>query len=752
MKLFICEKPSQARDIAKHLGARQPGQGCLTGGGVTVTWCIGHLLEQAAPEHYQPELKTWNLALLPVLPKQWAMNVKSSVRDQFKAVSSLVKQATAVVIATDADREGEVIAREVLQLCGYRGPISRLWLSALDDASVKAALNALLPGAKTHPMYLSGLGRSRADWLAGMNLTMALTKAFGTGGKGAVLHCGRVQTPVLGLIVRREKAIAAFKPKPYFTLDVVFEMLGTAVPMTWTAPESVLDGEGHVVDRSYLDAVASSVKAKTGRVADVKQTPERELAPLLYSLGSLQRDASRLFGLKAQAVLDACQALYEKHKATSYPRTDCEYLPVSMFGDTRQVLDAMANCTSGLKTLVNAAKLTDMPRVFNDKKITAHHAIIPTANSTVRTIDMSSTELKVYNLICARYIAQFLGAFEFTKTVLTVVCESEKFTQTGTTPKVIGWRAAGQHFGLADAKKHKASDDDNEQVEPVMMPSVKVGDQAINRKAEVQKKQTSPPKRYTEGTLLGAMESIDREIDDPRLKKIMQTKEKAGIGTDATRSAIIEGLFRREYIVTERKYLVPTQKGIGLIETIERFEPSLVDPVLTALWEEKLAQIEAGKISLEEFEAVLGNWLTSLIVKIRSKATNTSSVVATPSSAARVSAVRVSAVRVSAASNTKYICPSCGKVLMQRAGGRGPFWGCSAYPACRVTLPDVAGKPGARSAPGGVPAKGTPLVVRFEDKEKVKSLGAKWDGNVRSWVVPNGISLEPFRAWLPTAH
>lgn len=688
MRLFICEKPRQAKDIAPHVGARQRDEGCIIGQGVVVTWCIGHLLEQAKPDVYVPELKRWSLEPLPVVPERWQMEVKPSTKSQYAVVSQLIKQASEVVIATDADREGEVIAREVLERNRYSGPIRRLWLGALDDATVKKALGKLLPSEKTVGMYYSGMGRSRADWLAGMNVTMALTTAFGSGmGRAGVLHCGRVQTPVLALVVRRERAIANFKPKTYFVLNAQFEMLGSLVPMDWLCPQDKLDADGHCVEKAVVDAVAKKISGKTGWLEKVTRTPERERAPLLYSLGSLQREASAKLGLKAQAVLDACQALYEKHKATTYPRTDCEYLPTSMFGETGVVVDALVKADQRLGKIAEQAGFGSPGRVFNDKKVTAHHAIIPTTNPAVRVQDMSQTEFMVYDLIRRRYLAQFLGDYEFTKTVIELACEGERFTKTGKTPTVLGWRRAYAGMVMQTSARAKAPQKDGEVVKDVVIPDVSVGGQAINRLAETSKAQTKPPARYTEGTLLGAMESIDKVIDDPRLRKIMQTKEKAGIGTDATRASIIEGLFKREYIANEKKAIVPTSKGIQLIELIERIAPELADPVLTAEWEEKLMQIEAGQFGLPRFESELSDWLTQLIEKIRAQAGHVRVTVAAPKGAVE--------------------CTSCGGHMIKRTGSAGAFWGCSGYPQCKSTLPDVNGKPGAaRPRAGGSSANG----------------------------------------------
>lgn len=695
MRVFLCEKPSQGATISKHVGAYQRGNGANTGPGVAVTWAIGHLVEQAKPEHYNPALSRWDIALLPVIPVKWAMEVKAPTKDQFQAIKRTLQSATSVVIATDADREGEVIARELLDICGYRGPVQRLWLGALDDASVKKGLAKLLPNEKTLPLYLSGMGRSRADWLAGMNMTMALTSAFGTGGKDGVLHCGRVQTPVLSLIVRRERAITNFTPKTYYNLRAVFEMKRVAVPMAWKMPKERLDAEGHCVDAAFVKAIASKIAGKTGQVAQVATTPERELAPLLYSLGSLQQDAAKRYGLKVQSVLDAAQALYEKHKATSYPRTDCEYLPLSMFAEAGEVLKAVAQAnagtTAGFAALCASANTSQAGRAFNDAKVTAHHAIIPTGNPAVRLGDMSSTERLVYDLIRRRYLAQFLGAFEFKKTVLQVECVGEVFSATGSIPLVQGWKQA--YEGLQEAKKpakasKESKDTDSNATENIALPAVVVGTPAHNRKAELATEKTKPPKRYTEGTLLAAMESIDKIIDDPRLKRVMQTKEKAGIGTDATRASIIEGLLKRGYVETSGKNLAPTERGNYLVATIESLAPEMADPVLTALWEEQLNLIEAGSLKLDQFERNLALWLEQIVGKIRTKAATMPRPAARATHPAKVPALEQPC--------EVYPCEACGKPMRRRNGSSGVFWGCSGYPACKCTLPDVDGKPGSR--------------------------------------------------------
>ncbi len=665
---------------------------------MTITWCIGHLLEQAPPDAYVPALKVWNLEHLPVLPETWQMDVKNATKAQYKIVQKHLKQATEVVIATDADREGEVIAREVMQLAGYRGPVQRLWLSAMDAASVKKALAALKPGASTLPLYFTGMGRARADWLAGMNLTMALTKQFGGGGgREGVLHCGRVQTPVLALIVRRERAIAHFKPQAFYELRTTFEISDQAVRMQWMPPKSLLDGHGHVLDKQVVEEVADRVRGQRGQVVSVAKDDASEAIPLLHSLGSLQREASALYGMKAQAVLDACQKLYETHKATTYPRTDCEYLPVSMHSEVNGLMQALVASDPAIQGLVDQADRQAQSRAFDDRKITAHHAIIPTSNSSVKLSAMSANELSVYRLIRRRYLAQFLGEYRYTKSVIQVevsaLAHSDLFSATGKTPVYQGWKRAMPTAAPVPASTRKKTGDDIEDAAESVdtaLPMCKAGDSAKNLDATVALCHTSPPKRYTEGTLLSAMESIDREIDDPRLRAIMKGKEKAGIGTDATRSAIIEGLFRRSYIEAKGKQLVPTARADSLIDLIERVAPTLADPVLTAQWEEQLGQVESGALLLEQFEGNLGKWLRNLIDQVR----------LAPKAPLRgfdkaATADSTRPFKTSGAQgDPSVLCERCRAPMRRIEGSKGWFWGCTAYASgCRHTLNDFQGKP-----------------------------------------------------------
>ena len=321
MQLYLCEKPSQARDISRVLGARQKGDGCLMGDDKIVTWCFGHLLEMASPDAYDEAFKRWSFETLPIVPSRWKLEVKKDARKQFKIIQELLKKASSVVIATDADREGETIAREILELCRWQGRIERLWLSALDDSSIRKALDNILPGAKTEPLYYAGLGRARADWLVGMNLTRAYTLIGKQHGHDGVLSVGRVQTPTLNLVVERDLLIEQFKPTAYYELIAEFGTTTGNFNAKWQPPQSVSDTEGRCTNQQAALKVAQRIDARQGTITKATTELKKEPAPLPFDLSSLQQEASRRWGMGAQEVLDTAQALYETHKALTYPRT-----------------------------------------------------------------------------------------------------------------------------------------------------------------------------------------------------------------------------------------------------------------------------------------------------------------------------------------------------------------------------------------------------------------------------------------------
>lgn len=664
MRLFLAEKPSQARDIARVIGASRKETACIRGDGVVVTWCFGHLLEMAPPQDYDPALKRWSVDTLPILPGQWKMNVRPKVKGHFSSIRSLLKQASEVVVATDADREGETIAREVLELCGYKGPIQRLWLAALDEASVRMALANLLPGEQTFPLYRAGVARARADWLVGMNLTRAYTLAAQARGYEGVLSVGRVQTPTLKLVVDRDRAIEQFQPVPYYEVWIRCGHANGSWQARWVPGESVSDSEGRCTNQQAAAYVAQRVQAVQGTVTLAQTERKRENAPLPYDLSTLQQEASKRLGMGAQEVLDTAQALYEKHKATTYPRTDCRYLPVSQHGEAREVLQGLIQSDPTIEHLVDGADTAMQGRCWNDAKITAHHAIIPTA-APADVSSMSSREQAVYDMIRRRFIAQFYPAYEYDQTRLEVEAEGEIFRTQGRVNRRTGWRVLIQVEPSADENAENSQ----------ALPNVQKGDSVSVAGAQIRDKETTPPERFTQGTLLAAMKNIAREVTDERLRRVL--KENTGIGTEATRAGIIQTLMDRGYLEERKKKLTSTAAARSLIDALP--DP-VKDPSTTAMWEQALDQIANGEGEIDGFLQRQSEWVKRLVQHVQQQGAN--------------------AVEVEA--QAQQSCPACGSPLRQRKGSSGAFWGCTRYPDCTTTLPDQSGKPGKAPKQGPV--------------------------------------------------
>jgi DNA topoisomerase-3 len=692
--LYLCEKPSQARDIARVLGANGRGDGYLQGQGITVTWCFGHLLEQAEPEAYGEQYKRWNFASLPILPQQWQLDVKKSGAKQFKVIKALLAKAQHVVIATDADREGEMIAREVMDLCRYHGQISRLWLSALDDASIRKALGQLKPGAATEKLYQAGMARSRADWLVGMNLSRAYTLAAQYSGKlganGGALSVGRVQTPTLRLVADRDEQIKHFVPLDYWDVMAACLPHDTAqrFKANWIAPKGKegMDDEGRCIDKAFAEQVASTCQGQNATVLRCDTERKRQNAPLPYELSGLQVEASRRWGMGAKQVLDVAQALYETHKLTTYPRTDCGYLPVSQHADAANVFSALAHIDRNLATLVAQADPKRKSKAWDDKKITAHHGIIPTAahGSLER---LSEAEFFIYDLIRKRYLAQFFPAYEYDQSVIELDCQGYIFRASGRVDRVMGWKVAYQEPGdntpipAADTPEKTAKTPEETQA----LPKLTVGDNVCIDATEILQRQTKPPAPYTEGTLIQAMKNVAKTVENPKLKAIL--KENAGIGTEATRAAIIETLLTRKLLEREgkKKQLRATPKGMALIGMLPN---AVKDPALTAAWEQALEAVANGEMSLEQFMEKQQTWLLKVLERAKASIGINPAALAVDFQSKKMAAVAAATVptALSDAPPERKTCPACGKAMVQRAGKYGVFWGCSGYPLCTTIV------------------------------------------------------------------
>ncbi len=656
MKLYLCEKPSQAGDIATVLGNKQRRDGYFDTADGCVTWCFGHLLEQAAPEDYNPEWKSWRLDLLPMRPTTWRVNGRPDTDKQLKAIQQLLKAATELVIATDADREGEMIARELLEHFSYRGPVRRLWLSALDPASVKRALAMLRPGHETEPLYRAALARSRADWLVGMNLTRAATVILGNG--AGVLSVGRVQTPTLALVVRRDAQIENFKARDYYEL-VADVAAGAHRLVLRHAPGD----DERLYDKAAADALAVRAQGAHGPLV-VTSERKRQAPPKLFSLLTLQAAANKQWGWSADKTLDVAQALYETHKATSYPRTDCPFLPNEQEAEVSVILKHLA----GVSELATHAQLVSpviRKNVFDTKKITAHHAIIPTTAAAPWS-SMNDDDRALYLLVARHYLAVLYPDHEYQETRIAFDAHSVPFKATGRVPLLPGWCVV---FG-ADV------DDDVTAVEATAsLPPVSDGDPAAVERVTLDARRTTPPARYTDGTLLLDMAAIAKYVDDPSLKA--RLKETSGIGTSVTRSAIFKILKKRGYLTTKGKSLLSTPAGR---ELIHRLPAALADPGETALWEDRLEAIMDGEESVDGFLAGIDTQIAAQLAELRQ-------------------AVALPVVAV------EHACPSCGKALRRIKGANGFFWGCTGYPVCKTTRNDARGKPATDKAAPAPPAR-----------------------------------------------
>lgn len=597
MRLFIAEKPSVAKAIVAELGCVTRGDGFITcKDGSVVTWCFGHLLEQAEPDAYLPDdvprtkkgSKVWRFEDLPIYPKNWKLLPKNDkgVKKQLATIGKLLKKASLVVHAGDPDREGQLLVDEVLEHFRYTGRVQRFWVSAQDSASIRKGLTNLRDNETFDGMRLAALGRSRADWLLGMNLSRAYTLARQAQGKKELIAVGRVQTSTLALVAKRDVAIRDFKPVPYF---VIKARLGGGKPFTavWEPEESQagIDEQKRLVDRCIAAALQQRLKA-VGQATVVRcsRTPKKIAQPKAFSLADIQLGASNQFGFSAEKTLNLCQSLYETHKATSYPRTDCSFLPESQYADAKNVLAAIAKTMPPLAGLVAKCDCSIQSPTWNDKKITAHHGIIPTQQAADGS-KFSDDERKIYRLIAERYLSNFLPAHEYLACSIELRIATERFSAKGRLVTKPGWKVVTS-----------AADEDKADDEGQALPELKSGLQLPVSGIDCEEERTKPPAAFTEGTLIRAMEIIHQAVNDPQSKKFL--KEGDGIGTPATRAAIIAELKRKKYLEVKGKKIVATELGLHLLQVV----PDVMkNPVLTALFERILREVEAGNVPLDVF-------------------------------------------------------------------------------------------------------------------------------------------------------
>ena len=657
MRLYIAEKPSMARELAACLKNPQKANGYIKTSGGIVTWLFGHVLQPVKPDAYDPKYKFWRADDLPIVPKIWKLEVNPATVQQFNIVKALISKADEIIHAGDPDREGQLLVDEVLDFVGNKKPVKRILLNALDETSIRRANDNLRDNAEFFNLKQSALARSRADWLIGMNLSRAYTLAARRKGyDGLILPIGRVKTPTLALIVRREREIQNFKPVDYFTIRILFahangDFVAQFKPSKKMLDLPAFDREGRLIDKNFATELAKKFSSKPfdGKISSYKTTEKKEAQPLPFSLSSLQVAAGKAFGYTPQQVLDAAQSLYEK-KLTTYPRSDCEFLPTTQLKDAQRILKNLnATRDDALKKLVAHADATIKSRAWNDKKISAHHAIIPTQKFLSGTLP--EIEMNIYNLIARNYAVQFYPLHVYDETVVEVKYKDETFTARGKVVKQLGWR----EFYIAPKTK---ADDETENI----LPQMKTGDNVTYKKGQLKKGVTKPPTRFTSSSLVQGMKEIHKYVKNPEAKK--QLKDVYGIGTEATRAAIIDDLIKRGFLKLSRKILQPTAQAYLLIDALP---DEMTYPDATAIWEDKLHSMSAGDGTLEDFLSGQVKFTSSLVEAAKT-------------------------AKFADAENV-FKCPKCGSALIKRKGKNGEFWGCRAYPECKTTFNDKDGKP-----------------------------------------------------------
>ena len=617
MKLYVAEKPSLGRAIAAAFpGQQQRGDGYIKiSNGDCVSWCIGHLLEQAEPHVYDPRFKSWNMEHLPIVPEDWKLQPKKESKTQLSVLRKLVKEADELVHAGDPDREGQLL---VDQLFNYlkvsakrRALIQRLLINDLNPSAVQRALSKLEPNKNFACLSSSALARSRADWLYGINMTRAYTIQGRRVGYDGLLSVGRVQTPVLGLVVRRCDEIEQFVSKPFYEVRAHLrnEADQKSVDIEFTANwrpseacEPYMDESRRVLVKKLAENVVGRITDKPAKISKYEKKNKKQPQSLPYSLSILQIDAARQFGLNAQLVLSTCQSLYEKHKLITYPRSDCRYLPMGHFKEASAILDTIKNNDNNFAKSIDKADAAIRSPAWNDKKVTAHHAIIPTTRK-VKIESLSKPEQQVYGLVARQYIAQFYPLHEYADTRVEVIIEGGLFVATAKTVLVEGW----QELFRSDKKSETVK----------TLPPLKVGQVLHCERGELVEKNTTPPPYFTDATLLAAMTGISRFVTAAEVRKIL--KETDGLGTEATRAGIIELLFRRGFVVRKSKQIHCTDAGRGLIRALPE-DATLPD--MTAHWEATLNAISSGDTGYGEFMQPLQSQLQQLIANSSSGSVN----------------------------------------------------------------------------------------------------------------------------------
>jgi DNA topoisomerase-3 len=591
--LVIAEKPSVGRDLARTLpGQYMKHEGYLESDSHVVSWAVGHLVQLAEPDEYDPKYKKWRMADLPIVPDEFKLVVRDErSRKQFTVLSKLMRRddVDLIVNACDAGREGELIFAWTYEKANASKPVRRLWLSSMTTAAIKQAFDALRPGEEFSRLEEAARSRSEADWIVGMNSTRAATIRLRSSFDGAV-SLGRVQTPTLAILARREEEIRAFKPEPYWLVDADFEPVGGEAGRRYQGRFHA-GANPRLPSAEEADVIVAAVRDQPGEITKLEKSTKKERPPLLYDLTSLQRDANTRYGFSARRTLAAAQRLYEEHKALTYPRTNSRFLPSDMIGELKGIARLVGSHREYAKAAAYVTGLDLLPlgRVVSDAKVTDHHAIIPT-NSDHRLDKMSDDDRRIYDMVARRFLAVFHPEAVFENTRLETTVASYVFRTRGRLLVVPGWRGV---YG-EETTEERAGDDDEGANQ--LLPRLEQGEDVRTLDVAADEKETKPPRRYSDASLLAAMETAGKLVDDEELREAMKD---SGIGTPATRAAIIERLIDVGYVEREARALVCTEKGVNVVRFLG--EHALTSPSLTGDWEHRLARIEEGSESRERF-------------------------------------------------------------------------------------------------------------------------------------------------------
>jgi DNA topoisomerase-3 len=630
--LVLAEKPSVGRDLARVLGCSSKGNGYYEGREYIVTWALGHLVTLAEPEDYDKKYKSWCMDDLPILPSRPKLVVIKQSGRQFSLVKEQMqrKDVGRIVIATDAGREGELVARWIIEKAGVKKPIMRLWISSVTDRAIKEGFNNLRNGRDYENLYASAFARAEADWLVGINATRALTCKY-----NAQLSCGRVQTPTLAIIAQREREIQDFVPKPYYGITAVADKFR----LSWQDGGS---GSCRTFDMQARDRALERMQGKDAIVLQVDKTLKKSSAPLLYDLTELQRDANRIFGYSAKETLSIMQDLYERHKVLTYPRTDSRYISTDMVGTLK---DRIKACGVGPYSKAAAAVLkgpiTEKLRFVDNAKVSDHHAIIPT-EQPVYLEDFNERERKVYDLVVKRFLAAFYPPFEYYRLAVKAQAGDQMLVARGTAVVNKGWREVYQY--------HPEEEDNDGEVPEQVLPDIKKGDTIRILGLEKTEGKTKPPARFNEGTLLSAMENPAKYMAGESKDLIKTIGETGGLGTVATRADIIEKLYSTFLIEKKGREIHITSKGKQLLDLVPE---DLKSPALTAEWEQKLGAIARGEVKKEDFIKQMKDYARVVVREIIS-----------------------SSAEFRHDNITRNKCPECGKYMLEVKGKKGRMLVC----------------------------------------------------------------------------